>query len=1112
MQSSIDSSAFVVIFTVVIVLLTTATTLCGGLNADRPIDTGGKSGSDSRGGFVRYARIFPTLHHHHNEDELADVESSRSENSVCMRFLLDGENITLDMVLNDELVPIGHFISAQEAGKDVLRELRSDEIERCHYQGTVRGRPESTVALSTCNGSIQGVIYDVSETFLIENEMDDGSSNFTMHYLYRRLPLEGEIIRVRRALEATPTAPTEAFQFAYKSNANSLFVELVLVIDNGLYRADGNLQRIHKYCLNLVNIMNTIYRPLNIFIALVGVVVWTEQNQIDISLDSKKTLDNFLAYRRTTLLKMIPHDNAHLLTSVHFNESVVGKAEMGSMCTYAGSGGVEVIDSEIIALQASTVAHEMGHNFNIDHDERGCSCPGGSCVMASKTVRSQAAPNQWSSCSRQHLETALKHGVGACLNNKPEKLLVRSTCGNGLVEPGEECDCGLTESCDTKCCDAKTCRLTVNSTCAGGACCDLDSCQLKSAGTRCRASVGECDLPEFCSGQSAVCPKDVYLRDTESCADGNAYCYQGRCRTRDSQCKLLWGSTGKSVDDYCYQTNRNGSIFGNCGNDLLTGQYTKCSQEDMMCGLLHCSHRNEKLDYGMQAYSKLTTTKFSHYGPRGTVRETICNTAIVDLGLDVINPGLVPDGAKCGDGKMCYNQKCMSLNTLRENDVGEECANGCSGHGVCNSEGNCHCDKGYGGPYCEESGSGGSVDSGPIRDDSDATSITVSIAFTLLLFSLIAACAFMYRNMFADQLRKILAKFRMRKYGHMVPPASPSIIPPNKPLRLEISQPALNTSTSTTVLKKSDTLPFRAAPPPPTISKVEPVQQNFIKVNFNNGKITVENKVANSPFLLSSPLLDTCEAIHEFKSKCPPVILNNRSISVSSEGPLLDQEKAQASNDPQPLEQTLNNTDIGTLISQVKLKKVQDFHTNRSKSDEKSHRQLPQLPRQITIGEFQSVVAEIHPKRSPATEQPPQNPFSQVTLKKTKQNRTPNLSRENLDEITQDTPEGQKQRPIASIKPQVNQSKPSLPQKPQAQPRSAQDQHPSVAPKPKPSGGRKLPITPGTNNGTINRPPLQRKPAIVISDDIESEPSGVAALKAKLNLDQRPTALGGVKR
>jgi hypothetical protein len=57
-----------------------------------------------------------------------------------------------------------------------------------------------------------------------------------------------------------------------------------------------------------------LYSPLNIFIALVGVVVWTEHDEINITSNGDTTLSNFLHYRRGKLAKEHPNDNAQLLT------------------------------------------------------------------------------------------------------------------------------------------------------------------------------------------------------------------------------------------------------------------------------------------------------------------------------------------------------------------------------------------------------------------------------------------------------------------------------------------------------------------------------------------------------------------------------------------------------------------------------------------------------------------------------------------------------------------------------------------------------------------------------------------------------------------------------
>ena len=96
---------------------------------------------------------------------------------------------------------------------------------------------------------------------------------------------------------------------------------------------------------------------------MVGVVVWNEKNEVELSKDGDKTLKNFLHYRRSNLVKEHPNDNAQLLTREQFDGGVVGKALKGPICTYEFSGGVSMDHSPVIAIVATTIAHEMGHNF-----------------------------------------------------------------------------------------------------------------------------------------------------------------------------------------------------------------------------------------------------------------------------------------------------------------------------------------------------------------------------------------------------------------------------------------------------------------------------------------------------------------------------------------------------------------------------------------------------------------------------------------------------------------------------------------------------------------------------------------------------------------------------
>lgn len=57
-----------------------------------------------------------------------------------------------------------------------------------------------------------------------------------------------------------------------------------------------------------------LYRPLNMRVLLVGLEMWTHKDLIDIDVDPEKTLDNFLLWRRTNLLKRSKHDTAQFVT------------------------------------------------------------------------------------------------------------------------------------------------------------------------------------------------------------------------------------------------------------------------------------------------------------------------------------------------------------------------------------------------------------------------------------------------------------------------------------------------------------------------------------------------------------------------------------------------------------------------------------------------------------------------------------------------------------------------------------------------------------------------------------------------------------------------------
>lgn len=81
-----------------------------------------------------------------------------------------------------------------------------------------------------------------------------------------------------------------------------------------------------------------------------------------------------------------------------------------------------------------------------------------------------------------------------------------AVCGNGMIDPSEDCESPF------------------------GPCCDPTACRYKEPGAECRASVGECDLAEACSGTEATCPADGFVTMGLACTDSSLDdCAVARC-------------------------------------------------------------------------------------------------------------------------------------------------------------------------------------------------------------------------------------------------------------------------------------------------------------------------------------------------------------------------------------------------------------------------------------------------------------------------------------------------------------------------------------------------------------------------------------------------------
>uniref|UniRef100_A0A671UT04 Disintegrin and metalloproteinase domain-containing protein 19-like n=1 Tax=Sparus aurata TaxID=8175 RepID=A0A671UT04_SPAAU len=508
------------------------------------------------------------------------------------------------------------------------------------------------------------------------------------------------------------------------------YMELYIVADNTLFRRQNkDYEKTKTRIMEIANYVDKFYRALNIRVPLIGLEVWTDRDQCIVNEEPNATLWSFLQWRQK-LKSRKKHDNAQLLTGVIFKGTTIGMAPLEGMCSLENSGGINVDHSELSIGAAATMAHEIGHNFGMSHDHDGCcveaTAEQGGCVMAAAT--GHPFPRVFSRCSKRDLDSYFQKGGGMCLYNMPnmKDLVGGKKCGNGFVEDGEECDCGEPDECTNDCCNANNCTLKEEAQCAHGVCCE--GCKLKQAGTMCRGPAGACDLPEYCTGASPYCPANVYLLDGSSCQYSLAYCYNGMCLTHEQQCLQLWGYGARPAHDACFEdVNAAGNAFGNCGKDEH-GNYMKCEKSDAKCGKIQC-HSAAKKPKGTNAVSIDTTIKTG--GIEVKCRGTYVYSTQDGQG-DLPDPGLVMTGTKCGEGKVCRDRRCQNASFTEL----ETCIARCHGNGVCNSNGNCHCNRGWAPPFCEKPGLGGSVDSGPIQYDSEFSHMHNSVPCKCVKLSL----------------------------------------------------------------------------------------------------------------------------------------------------------------------------------------------------------------------------------------------------------------------------------------------------------------------------------------------------------------------------------------
>eukprot|EP00106_Octopus_bimaculoides_P010008 XP_014777450.1 PREDICTED: A disintegrin and metalloproteinase with thrombospondin motifs 6-like [Octopus bimaculoides] len=302
-----------------------------------------------------------------------------------------GNDFHFNLTLNKKLVSSNFVVEYWD--KYGVKKQHFD-VHRCHFEGFSYQPYKSEAALSNCHG-LQGVFTTAEDNYFVEplwNHTNDVEREGYPHIVYKKSALK---------------LPGGAAHCGVKGQVAKLYHDV-----------------------SIGNAVNIIVTRL--------VLLTDEQPNLSITHHADRSLGSFCRWQKminspihsnvTQQNRGIAHhDNAVLLTRydicTYKNKpcATLGLAPVAGMCEEERSCS---INEDIGLASAYTIAHEMGHNFGMQHDGAGnlCGTPGHerAKIMAAHLTK-ETTPFLWSSCSREYITNFLDSRRGYCLEDAPKE-------------------------------------------------------------------------------------------------------------------------------------------------------------------------------------------------------------------------------------------------------------------------------------------------------------------------------------------------------------------------------------------------------------------------------------------------------------------------------------------------------------------------------------------------------------------------------------------------------------------------------------------------------------------------------------------------------------------
>uniref|UniRef100_A0A6Q2Y151 ADAM metallopeptidase with thrombospondin type 1 motif, 17 n=1 Tax=Esox lucius TaxID=8010 RepID=A0A6Q2Y151_ESOLU len=328
----------------------------------------------------------------------------------------------------------------EERGGDWLLPKRSRLAidPRCFYSGWIVNHTESSASINTCGG-LTGLVHTGDDSFFIQpvGVFRGPGDSFS--------GLQHRVVRHRRSAKTSP--PSEKRQKGTEDGRgrravirlNGVYtVETVVVADSDMVQYHG-AEAAQRFLLTVMNMVYNMFQSkslgvqINIRVTKL-VLLHKRPDKLNVGHHGERSLESFCQWQweeyggpRYLGNNYVPGgrddippvDTAVLVTRtdfcVHKDEpcDTVGIAYLGGTC----SSKRKCVLAEDNGLNlAFTIAHELGHNMGMSHDDDHATCTGHSHIMSGEWVKGRNPSDlSWSPCSRDDLEKFLRSKASGCL-------------------------------------------------------------------------------------------------------------------------------------------------------------------------------------------------------------------------------------------------------------------------------------------------------------------------------------------------------------------------------------------------------------------------------------------------------------------------------------------------------------------------------------------------------------------------------------------------------------------------------------------------------------------------------------------------------------------------